>query len=261
VAPNTALVCGNSQIEACEACDTGGDSATCDFDCSPRACGDSYRNAAAGEQCDPGAQTATCDGDCTNVSCGDGWVNAAAGEICEQSRVSQCRSDCRGFTAGCTNGGLCLKLQTRATDSTSDNAIRPQFRIVNNGWVNIPLSELRIRYYFTIDGSATLQSFCDFASFASNNSGSNCSQVTRSFVTMSPTRTTADRYLEVSFSGSTVLAPGQSTGDISLRFNKTTFANFNETNDYSRTGATSSYADTVRVTAFRSGSIIWGTPP
>jgi cellulose 1,4-beta-cellobiosidase len=65
----------------------------------------------------------------------------------------------------------------------------------------------------------------------------------------------------VRFTGTTVLAPGQSTGDISLRFNKTTFANFNETNDYSRINSTSNYADTVRLTAFRNGSIIWGTPP
>ena len=260
--PSTALVCGNGQVEACEACDTSVESATCNFDCTPADCGDGYRNVPAGEQCDPGMQTATCDSDCTIPSCGDNHVNPSAGEVCDWSLIPQCRLDCTGFMTGCTNGGLCLKVQRRATDSTSDNQVRPQFRLVNNGFVSVPLSELRVRYYFTIDGSATLQANCDFASFASNNSTNNCGQVQQTFTTISPVRPNADRYLEVRFINTTaVLAPGQSTGDIQLRFNKTTFANFNETNDYSRTGATSSYADTIRLTVLRNSSIIWGTPP
>jgi hypothetical protein len=57
-----------------EACDDGGESATCDVDCTPRLCGDGTINTTAGETCDAGAETTTCDADCTAVSCGDGTM-------------------------------------------------------------------------------------------------------------------------------------------------------------------------------------------
>ena len=46
-------VCGDGVVQAAvEDCDAGGDTAQCDADCTFAACGDGYRNAAAGEQCD-----------------------------------------------------------------------------------------------------------------------------------------------------------------------------------------------------------------
>ena len=47
------LECGNGTIEGAEQCDTSGESATCDDDCTDVSCGDSNINQAAGEQCDP----------------------------------------------------------------------------------------------------------------------------------------------------------------------------------------------------------------
>ena len=37
----------------------------------------------SGEECDDGGESATCDTDCTFVECGDGTVNATAGEECD----------------------------------------------------------------------------------------------------------------------------------------------------------------------------------
>ncbi len=54
-------VCGNNVVDPGEACDTGGQSLTCDADCTLVACGDGLVNSAAGEQCDDG-----------NASNGDG---------------------------------------------------------------------------------------------------------------------------------------------------------------------------------------------
>ena len=59
-----------------EFCDDGGESATCDIDCSAVSCGDSVVNTTAGETCDDGGESATCDVDCTTVQCGDGVVSA-----------------------------------------------------------------------------------------------------------------------------------------------------------------------------------------
>jgi cysteine-rich repeat protein len=111
--------CGDGAVDAAagESCDDGGDSATCDADCTPAACGDGYLNesagevcddgdtnpgdgcsstctsdetcgngivdAVAGEVCDDGGESATCDGDCTRPACGDGVANATAGEECD----------------------------------------------------------------------------------------------------------------------------------------------------------------------------------
>ena len=96
--------CGDSQHNpaAGEQCDTGGASATCDPNCTLPLCNDGTVNIPAGEQCDTGGQSATCDGDCTNVSCGDGTANAAAGEQCDDGASNGagsgfCLSDCSGI--------------------------------------------------------------------------------------------------------------------------------------------------------------------
>jgi cysteine-rich repeat protein len=50
--------CGDGHVRTnVEACDTGGDSAICDSDCTLPVCGDGHKNTAAGEQCDGGGCT------------------------------------------------------------------------------------------------------------------------------------------------------------------------------------------------------------
>ena len=61
--------CGNGVLDPAEECDDGGESATCDADCTFAECGDETRNAAAGEACD-GDDDEKCNGlscrpDCT----------------------------------------------------------------------------------------------------------------------------------------------------------------------------------------------------
>jgi len=58
--------CGNGTIDAGEECDDGGESATCDADCTFVECGDGTPNVTAGEECDDGNTTAGdgCDENC-----------------------------------------------------------------------------------------------------------------------------------------------------------------------------------------------------
>jgi len=56
--------CGDGIVQAEEDCDTGGESATCNVDCTTAMCGDGVINAAAGEQCDAVSDSLTCSPDC-----------------------------------------------------------------------------------------------------------------------------------------------------------------------------------------------------
>jgi cysteine-rich repeat protein len=60
-------------------------------------CGDGFTNPAAGEQCDGGGETLSCDTDCTTRTCGDGTVNVTAGEECDDGNVTPgdgCNATC-----------------------------------------------------------------------------------------------------------------------------------------------------------------------
>ena len=89
--------CGNGSVDSGEDCDTGGDSATCDADCTPPTCGDGHTNAAAGEACDGGGQdTGSCNADCTANLCGDGHLNPTT-EQCDDGNTNPgdgCDSNC-----------------------------------------------------------------------------------------------------------------------------------------------------------------------
>jgi len=129
--------CGDGVVAGTEQCDTAGESATCDVDCTLAECGDAIHNVAAGEacddgnvdngdgcssdchveipgfcgdgnvgvdeQCDDGGETATCDLDCTPAACGDGTVNPTAGEQCDDANTAPgdgCSATCQAEACG-----------------------------------------------------------------------------------------------------------------------------------------------------------------
>ncbi len=113
-------ICGDSVIDAPgEDCDDGGESATCNADCTTAVCGDQIINATAGETCDEAGSptaSATCDSDCTDPVCGDGLTNAAANEDCDDSGESAtCNADCS--TSVCGDGIT----NTTANESCDDS--------------------------------------------------------------------------------------------------------------------------------------------
>jgi len=92
--------CGDGIVEGGEACDTGGQSASCDADCTAASCGDGTTNSAASEQCDDG-NTNNVDG-CSNAcklpTCSDGVQNG-----------SETGKDCGGSCPACPpQGGMTL---------------------------------------------------------------------------------------------------------------------------------------------------------
>jgi hypothetical protein len=67
------------------------------------ACGDGFVQ--AGEACDDRGASATCNANCTFSSCGDGQLDPVSGEICDDGdRLASCSTTCSAVTcrAGCT---------------------------------------------------------------------------------------------------------------------------------------------------------------
>lgn len=149
-----------------------------------------------------------------------------------------------------------LKVQYRTNDTNSgDNQLRPLFKIVNTGKETISLSDLTLRYYYTIDGDKSQQFNCDYAFVGSGN-------VSGRFVKLDHQVTGGDHYVEISFApeaGS--LAPGKDSGEIQTRINKTDWTNYSEDDDYSYGGSQQAFADWSKVTLYRNGTLIWGIEP
>ncbi|MBI5511944.1 MAG: DUF1566 domain-containing protein [Deltaproteobacteria bacterium] len=103
--------CGDGLECGTEACDGGGESATCNLDCTPALCGDAKRNATAGEECDGGGESGSCNSDCTVAACGDRKVNPTASEQCDDGGNGDdcdgCLDTCLVHANVCGDGFVC----------------------------------------------------------------------------------------------------------------------------------------------------------
>jgi hypothetical protein len=150
-----------------------------------------------------------------------------------------------------------LKLQYAVVESNvSTQDIKYKFKIVNQGAVSVPLTELTMRYWFTAtaDGAGPPFGFnCDYADVGNGN-------VNGSFNTASGMN--ADQYLEVGFkAGAGSLAAGASTGEVQARFHTSNFKVLTQTNDYSFDPTKTSFQDATTVTLYDNGTLVWGTEP
>nr|WP_281891103.1 glycoside hydrolase family 6 protein [Paenibacillus sp. YYML68] len=140
-----------------------------------------------------------------------------------------------------------IVLQYRAGDTNAmDSQMKPQFNVKNTGTTPVALSDLKIRYYFTKDGSAAMSSWIDWAQVGGQHIQ----------------RTITDSYVELSFAaGAGSIAAGGQTGDIQLRMASSDWSNLDETNDYSYDGTKTSYTSWNKVTVYKNGELVWGMEP
>ncbi|WP_438447155.1 glycoside hydrolase family 6 protein [Gorillibacterium sp. sgz5001074] len=172
----------------------------------------------------------------------------SAGESTAPSAVSaKPQASGTGTGTGTPPASGSLTVQYRAGDTNAaDNQIKPLFNIKNTGGSAVPLSELTLRYYFSKDGSPSMNSWIDWAQIGGSNIN----------------RTFTDTYVELSFtSGAGSIQAGGQTGDIMLRMSKNDWSNFNESNDYSFDASKTSYTDWSKVTLYRNGTLVWGQEP
>jgi hypothetical protein len=147
-----------------------------------------------------------------------------------------------------------VKLQAfNGNTASSTNTLYVNFKLVNTGTDVVALSNVKLRYYFTNDGTQANSFACDWATAGNSN-------VTGSFVAITAV-IGADRYLEVGFaSGAGTLAAGAST-EVKARVWKSDWSNFTQTNDYSFNSTAINYVDSTMVTAYISGTLYSGTAP
>ena len=135
--------------------------------------------------------------------------------------------------------------------------------VTNVGTNAVPLSELTVRYWYTLDDSTNpaQTANCDY-SFLTGS----CAPIvfgSSSFVAVSPLRVNADHYFQFGFTtaAGSLAASGGTTSDMQLRWNKNNFTNFTQTNDYSYNASTSAWTTTTAVTVYRNGVLVYGTEP
>jgi hypothetical protein len=162
-------------------------------------------------------------------------------------------------TAAVSDGGTgVVKLQMRNNEDASptNNEIKPILNLVNLTGAAIPLTELKIRYWYSKEPSAPGQNLvCDYAVIGNANidTGNDVA------FAVDAAKPGANWYFEVKFTGGSLPA-NSSTGDIKLRFHTEPFQDFSEVDDYSYCQATT-LTDWDRVAVYRGGNLVWGAEP
>lgn len=128
------------------------------------------------------------------------------------------------------------------------------FKVINTSGSPIPLANIKLRYYYTVNGTQTQNFYCDYSPVGSAN-------ITGSFVSMFQPRPGADTYLEVGFTSSAGSLAAGGSAIIMARTAKTDWTIYNQTDDYSYNPSATTYVDWPKVTGYVSGVLQWGIEP
>lgn len=127
-------------------------------------------------------------------------------------------------------------------------------KLVNNSGSSINLKDVKLRYYYTIDGEKPQTFWCDWSSAGTSN-------VIGSFVKLSSAKNGADYCLEIGFAdGAGTLEAGKSV-DIQARFSKNDWSNYNQSDDYSFGSSASDYIENSKISLYIDGKLVWGKEP
>ena len=154
-----------------------------------------------------------------------------------------------------------LKVQYQNGDNgqLTNNQIKPNLTLVNEGSAAVPYSELTVRYWLTPESSANVNAWIDYAQLGSK-------RVQTKYVAVENPRAGALGYLEYSFDASAgSLAANSNSGPINSRLSNADWSNFNEADDYSYKNA-AQYGWNDHITLYRTTAggvpqLIWGIEP
>jgi len=157
-----------------------------------------------------------------------------------------------------------LRAQYRCANIASTTQdIRAQIQVLNDGPLDVALTDVTIRYWFTSEPALSdLTYSCDYAAVGSSG-------ITSIFGTLGDSD-----YFEIGFTSSAIvqtwlggdgssnsLPVGANTGDIQNRMGRNSNVDFDQSNDYSFDASMSDYTDNSQITIYYQGELVWGTEP
>ena len=139
--------------------------------------------------------------------------------------------------------------------SNGANTISTFLKIDNDGNVPLDYKDLSVRYWFTAEGTQSLNYWVDYTPLGN-------SRVKGKFVRLPVALSGADTYFEVTFDAALgSLFPLSSTGNIQYRLAKADWSNFVESNDFSYSAAVSQLVENNRITIYYRGNRVYGDEP
>jgi hypothetical protein len=148
-----------------------------------------------------------------------------------------------------------LKIISANKGVTSDNSIKPELSLINEGNQGVQLEDVSIRYWFTPEGTATLNGVIDYAAMNSND-------ISLNFVATGISNAGAEQYLELSFAPSAgPLYAYSETGEIKLRIFKSDWSDFDELDDHSYNGSNGPLTENPNIGVYLAGQLVWGNEP
>ncbi len=141
-----------------------------------------------------------------------------------------------------------------AFNKKGQNQINLNLKVVNEGNVPVNYEELKVRYWFTKEGTGDMMDVVDYAELGSEN-------LYGQFVTMDPVAYQADHYYELGFDpviGD--LHPLSHTGEIMLRLHDANWSAMDQSNDYSYLENNQSGVND-HITVHYQGQLVFGTVP
>jgi hypothetical protein len=133
----------------------------------------------------------------------------------------------------------------------------------NTGTSSVPVSELRLRYYFTDEVMKTPQITINWAHICVPGNCSSTLAPTATVNALVPPVTGADTYLEFSFSSNhPMLVAGDSAQFVfQMQGPNPALDIYTQTNDYSFDGSKTTPTIWEHVVLLWNGTVVWGTPP
>lgn len=148
-----------------------------------------------------------------------------------------------------------LKVKHQDGDNNlTNNTIKPNLTIYNEGSVAVPYNELTLRYWITPENYAGINNWIDYAQLGNN-------KVKIKYVALPEPRNGAYGYIEYGFQSTAGnLLAGTNSGLIQSRFANSNWSNLNENDDYSHANA-STFEYNDHITMYRNGQLVWGIEP
>lgn len=137
--------------------------------------------------------------------------------------------------------------------SAAPTSLSTWIKVENKGNVPVDYADLAVRYWFTADGTASLNYWIDFAKLAAGNISGQFSG--------NQQKTGADTYFEIKGAPSLgKLYPLSGTGNIQYRIAKSDWSAFDEANDHSYKVA-GTFGENRKITVYYKGQLVYGEEP